>query len=35
MSLFNDKYIDGLKPKKHQYYETEDKAERKGGPLCS
>jgi integrase len=31
MALFNDKYIDGLKPKKHEYYETEDKAERKGG----
>ncbi|MGZ4161106.1 MAG: tyrosine-type recombinase/integrase [Neobacillus sp.] len=31
MALFNDKYIDGLKPKIQEYYETEDKAERKGG----
>lgn len=31
MPLFNDKYISGLKPKEQEYYETEDKAERKGG----
>jgi integrase len=31
MPLFNDKYIAALKPKNQDYYETESKAERKGG----
>jgi hypothetical protein len=31
MPLFNGKYISGLNAKEQEYYETEDKAERKGG----
>lgn len=31
MALFNDKYISGLKTKDREYFEREDKSERKGG----
>lgn len=31
MALFNDKFIAGLKPKNKEYFEREDKQERKGG----
>jgi integrase len=31
MALFNDKYITGLKSKDKEYFEREDKQERKGG----
>ena len=31
MALFNDRFIAGLKPKDKEYFEREDKQERKGG----